>query len=97
MPLKKDKPSAKPVVNASLDLVTDPANALLLVEAFNDIQRSLRNKDYQMVVLSLGMKLRSPQISIKDSEGDWENIPGSTLLTAMINYGKAITNADLED
>jgi hypothetical protein len=97
MPLAKVKPEKKKLENASVSLITDPTNALLLVEALNDIQRSLKTGAYKTVMLSIGPKKNSPQISIKDEEEDWQNVQGATLITALINYGKMVTNATEEE
>lgn len=90
MALSKDRKNAIVAENASVSLLKDTAKVLALVEALNDIQRSLAKKDYEMCLLSLGPKRKTPQVSYKDSDGDWNFIQGSSLLTALINYGEQL-------
>lgn len=54
-------------------------------------------KDYEMVLLSMGPKRKTPQVSYKDSDGDWNFIQGSSLLTALINYGEQLTDTEKVD
>jgi len=97
MALRKDRKGAIVAENASVSLLKDPAKALCLVEALNDLQKSLQKKDYEMVLLSMGPKKKTPQIAWKDGDGDWNFIQGASLLTALINYGEQLTELDKVD
>lgn len=97
MALSKSRKGALIAENASVSLLKDTAKVLALVEALNDIQRSLMRRDYEMVLLSMGPKRKTPQVSYKDSDGDWNFIQGSSLLTALINYGEQLTDTEKVD
>lgn len=94
MALKKDRKDAIIVENASVGLLKDPTKVLCLVEALNDIQRSLMRKEYELVLLSMGPKKKTPQIAFKDRDGDWDFIPAASLLTALIKYGEQLTELE---